>query len=109
MRLVKTSTSPGFGACVGQNAARVNQASHRITELDFFFRNAMAAQNHTAGFMNLVRATFQNLLQFGHIAFARENHQRERCYRTTTHRVNIAQRVGCRNTAEKCTGRPQWE
>ncbi len=88
-------------ARVGQDAIRMDQASDGISELDLLVLHAVPAQQRAIGFVNLLGPALQDFRQIVQVALGRPRENRKRGDRLAAHRVNVAERVGRRDRAER--------
>ena len=79
----------------------MHSTGDRVAELDLVVRNAVPAQNHAAGFVDLLRTALQDLFEVIEIAIRGIRQQRKRGDRLAAHGVDIAQRIGRGDGAER--------
>jgi hypothetical protein len=94
--LVSTSRS------VAQDPARVDQPRDRVAELDLRIAHAVAAQQRAARLAQLVEPSLHDLAcPLGREVPLREGRDRERGERLSAHRVDVGERVGRGDLAER--------
>jgi hypothetical protein len=101
--LVKMRAIARFGAGVGEDLFRMDEAGDGISELGFVVANAVAANHGACGFDHFREAAGEDAFENVEIGLLGKTHQGQRCERFSAHRVNIAQRIGRGDLAE-CVG-----
>jgi hypothetical protein len=100
-RLGQDECISSLHARIGQYPPGMNEPRHGKTELDFRIFNAVSSHKNGAGFMNLLQASPENLLQnvLVHGLDGKTHHVHGR-NRPSSHGVDVAQRIGRRNAPE---------